>query len=95
MRDAVFYVISYDIVNDRRRTRVMKLLQGHGTRVQRSVFECLLEIPRLTRLLARCNSLIDPTTDSVRAYRLCANCRQAVTWCGIGHPPLDEGPVIG
>ena len=35
-------LISYDIASQRRRRRVVHLLEGHGHRVQESVFICLL-----------------------------------------------------
>ena len=35
----MFYLICYDVVNDRRRNRVSRLLEGYGLRVQKSVFE--------------------------------------------------------
>ncbi|MBC7317262.1 MAG: CRISPR-associated endonuclease Cas2, partial [Chloroflexi bacterium] len=37
-----FYVISYDIPNDRHRLRIAHLLEGYGERVQYSVFEVWL-----------------------------------------------------
>ena len=37
----MFYLICYDVVNDRR-NRVSRLLEGYGLRVQKSVFECVL-----------------------------------------------------
>ena len=37
-----FFLASYDIPDDRRRTRVFKLLRGWGERVQYSVFCCQL-----------------------------------------------------
>jgi len=37
-----FYLISYDIPDDRRRARVFKLMRGWGERVQYSVFCCQL-----------------------------------------------------
>ena len=38
----MFYVISYDIPDDRRRGQLAKVLKGFGTRVQYSVFEAHL-----------------------------------------------------
>ena len=40
--NSVFYVISYDIPDDRRRNQLAKVLKGFGTRVQYSVFEAHL-----------------------------------------------------
>lgn len=34
-----FIVVSYDVVDDRRRTKVMKTLKNFGAHVQYSVFE--------------------------------------------------------
>lgn len=39
----MFVVVSYDIKNDKRRRKVMKLMEGYGERVQYSVFECHLQ----------------------------------------------------
>lgn len=68
------YVISYDIPDDRRRSRVARALKGHGERVQYSVFECLLNEAQFDRLWAELGRLIVPQEDSLRAYRLCPPC---------------------
>jgi len=65
-----FIVVSYDISNDKRRTKVLKTLRDFGTHVQYSVFECRLtkrQIGHLKRLL---NATIE-STDSIRIYYLC------------------------
>lgn len=66
----MFWIISYDIVNDKRRRRVMKALDSVGHRVQYSVFECDLNETRLHRLEGILIREIDPKTDSVRFYPL-------------------------
>lgn len=67
-------VIAYDISDNRRRRKVSDLLEGFGERANYSVFECLLSIPQLDRLIPQLAELIDPKTDSVLAYRVCAGC---------------------
>lgn len=42
MVDKKLYVISYDIVDDRKRTKTVDTLKDYGRRVQKSVFECCL-----------------------------------------------------
>lgn len=37
-----FWVIAYDIVDDRNRNRIANFLEKHGQRVNYSVFECML-----------------------------------------------------
>lgn len=85
----MFTIISYDIVQDRRRTKVMKLLKGYGTRVQYSVFECDVTTPQLNTLVAEIRGLIDQHTDSVRCYLLDAAAVQRVRIMGIGRVTTD------
>jgi CRISPR-associated protein Cas2 len=66
----MFWVACYDIPDDRRRTRVAKLMEGYGRRVQYSVFECDLSPARLQRLEAELKRLIDDREDDVRLYPL-------------------------
>ncbi|MEV5602772.1 CRISPR-associated endonuclease Cas2 [Streptomyces sp. NPDC052299] len=54
----------------RRLRRVAKLCEGHGLRVQKSVFEIIASETDLLRLTAAVNDIIDADTDSVRLYRL-------------------------
>jgi CRISPR-associated protein Cas2 len=54
----------------RRLRRVAKLCEGHGLRVQKSVFEIVASDADLLRLTAAVNDVIDSATDSVRIYRL-------------------------
>lgn len=45
-----FYLVSYDVTNDKRRNRVVKCLLGYGERVQYSVFCCQLSARELLQL---------------------------------------------
>ncbi|MEE1928315.1 CRISPR-associated endonuclease Cas2 [Streptomyces sp. TRM 70351] len=54
----------------RRLRRVAKLCEGHGLRVQKSVFEIVADEKDLLRLLDRIDATIDTTCDSIRIYRL-------------------------
>jgi CRISPR-associated protein Cas2 len=66
--DRKFFVISYDIVKDKARNKVMKLLKGNGNHTQKSVFECLLSDKQIDVLMDKIKSLIDCEKDSVRIY---------------------------
>lgn len=90
----MFYVISYDIVDDKRRLQVAKTLEGFGTRVQYSVFECLLTEDQFDVLIKRLRSLIDPATDSIRSYRLCNACLDEIRLEGRGEVTQDEDVFI-
>ncbi len=80
----MFTVISYDIVDDKRRTKVMNLLKGYGTHVQYSVFECDLTTPQLAQLGRELLDLIDRNVDSVRCYLLDSAAVQRIRVLGIG-----------
>lgn len=80
----MFTIISYDVVQDPRRTRVMKLLKGYGMRVQYSVFECILTSQQLATITAEIRTLIDLNTDSVRCYLLDADAVTRIRILGIG-----------
>ncbi len=93
-RRSQWMVISYDVVNDKRRNKVMKALEGHGHRVQYSVFECDLHPDVLDKLCQRLLSLIDPQTDDVRVYPLCENCLGKVRMLGRAERTERAGYVI-
>ena len=67
----VFVVVSYDIPDDKRRTRVCKLLKNYGAHVQYSVFECHLKRRDYHDMRQRLQKLISPRQDNVRFYFLC------------------------
>ena len=75
----MFIVVAYDVVADRRRTRLHKQLKGFGTAVQYSVFECLLDERQLKEMQALVSKTIDKKQDSVRYYQLCETCRGKIT----------------
>jgi CRISPR-associated protein Cas2 len=89
-RDTMLYVVSYDIPDDRRRTRVHSALTGYGTWVQYSVFECFLDRKQRARLEARLYKEIRPQEDTIRIYGLCETCYQKVEVLGQGEPPEEE-----
>lgn len=59
------YVIAYDIPDDKRRSRLAKLLLSHGDRLQYSVFVIDCRPARLVRLRATIERTITTATDSV------------------------------
>jgi len=61
------YVIMYDIQDSRRLRQIAKLLKAYGIRVQKSVFECLLDEKQLTSLKQEMEKTIREQ-DSIRFY---------------------------
>lgn len=83
------YVIAYDIPDDRRRTKVHKILCGFGSWTQYSLFECFLSKKELVQLKAKLAKHIQETQDSVRFYPLCATCLEKVETIGGPSPQED------
>jgi CRISPR-associated protein Cas2 len=68
-------LVTYDVVTDtaagrRRLRRVAKICEAYGQRVQKSVFECILDAGELATLVHRLDAEIDAEQDSLRIYRL-------------------------
>lgn len=84
--ETAFYVVSYDIPEDRRRGRVHKMLSGFGEWRQFSLFECFLTRAQYLQLQERLRELVVPAEDQVRVYRLCQNCIGQVLAIGQERP---------
>lgn len=87
-------IISYDIRNDKRRRRVVKVLKGVGFRVQYSVFEAHLSIQKIQDLTRRLIKVIDTEEDSVRIYRLCGDCAGHICMMGVGDAVKEVDVII-
>lgn len=95
MSTSIFLVISYDIIDDKRRLKVARLLLDYGAqRVQRSVFEGYITAQHLTALRQRLLRVIDAEEDSVRFYRLCRGCQADVERMGVAQPIDEPGLLI-
>jgi len=70
------YVVTYDIANDKRRTKLSDLLGKYGNRVNYSVFEIELNETKREQLLyeIELKKLLNKKYDSFRFYHLCENC---------------------
>ncbi|MGL5804165.1 MAG: CRISPR-associated endonuclease Cas2 [Xenococcaceae cyanobacterium] len=79
----MFIVISYDIPDDKRRTKIHKMLKSYGQWMQYSVFECVdLTETQYAKLRSRLNKLIKSEEDSIRFYFLCGCCQKKVERIG-------------
>ncbi len=83
-------LLCYDVVDDRRRTRLFRHARGFLRPVQESVFEGRVPASRVASLLDEVKRIIDPETDTVRVYRLCAGCRDWTLVLGTAVVVPDE-----
>lgn len=90
----MLYLVSYDLPDTRRRTKLAKTLEDFGDRVQYSVFECILDEHLLKKMTARINKIILPKDDSVRIYTLCRSCEKVIKIIGQGKVSKIEDVYI-
>lgn len=90
-------LVAYDVATDtkagrRRLRRIANLCVGHGQRVQKSVFECVLSETQVERFTYRLLREIEMSEDSLRIYRL-REPRGAYTQV-FGLAPMDLGGTL-
>lgn len=85
----MFIVISYDIPEDKRRTKVHSILKSYGQWVQYSVFECDVTATQYAKLRSRLSKLIKPEIDSIRFFHFCICCQNKIERIG-GEQPRDN-----
>lgn len=92
-------LITYDVSTEstegqRRLRRVAKICLDHGQRVQKSVFECLVEPGQWVRLRQRLLEETKLEEDSLRFYFLGKNWRPRVEHVGVQTAYDPEGPLV-
>lgn len=85
----MFVLVSYDIKEDKRRTKIHNILKSYGEWVQYSIFECELTETQYAKLRYRLSKLIDHDTDNIRFYFLCRCCQGKIERIG-GEMPQDN-----
>jgi len=93
-RPVEFRLISYDIGDDRRRRRLMRLVEGYAQRVQYSVFEGWLTESQVRRLLKRAGRYVVAPEDSLRIYTLCGACVARIDSRGEAAPAPPASTVV-
>ncbi len=92
-------LITYDVSTvdpegQKRLRKVAKECVNYGQRVQKSVFECILEPAQFTILKNKLEKIIDKEQDSIRYYFLGSNWKRRVEHVGINYTFDPEGPII-
>ena len=89
-------LIAYDVNTEtpegKKRLRlVAKECENAGQRVQKSVFECLVDPAQFVALKSHLENIIDKKQDSLRYYRLGANWQRRVEHVGANPGYNPEG----
>jgi CRISPR-associated protein Cas2 len=89
------YLITYDISDDKRRTKVSVLLDSYGNRANFSVYECSLTKRELKIIIEKIEEeLIDRRYDSIRFYHICQNCVAKSFEIGKREEPFESKDIF-
>lgn len=70
----MFWIISYDISDDKARRRVAKILEDTALRIQKSVFEVEMVPEEFRWLRRKLQRYLKDDTDSIFYHPLCGEC---------------------
>lgn len=92
-------IVSYDVstinrAGQRRLNRIAKICLNYGTRVQNSVFECLVDNAQWTKLKAELLKTFVAEEDSLRFYFLGNNWERRVEHHGTKEIPNLESDTL-
>ena len=90
-KDKIFILVIYDIVDNKKRNKLAKHLQGYGNRVQKSAFEALLTSVQYNEVIRKICNIINEE-DNVRMYRL--NSSNEVVLIGTSDTIYEEDVII-
>jgi len=87
----MFFLVCFDIVDNKTRYRVVKILKGYGVRAQKSVFECAnMTEHGFIKMKSRLDDVIDHSEDTIRFYPLCRTCIKNFEFSGTGMLPYTK-----
>lgn len=92
-------LVTYDVRTEesqgqRRLRRVAKVCEDYGQRVQKSVFECLVDPGQWVKLKNKLTKEIKTDEDSLRFYFLGKNWKIKVEHIGVTTSYDPEGPLL-
>ena len=86
----VNYIVTYDVRDDRRRARISALLAKNGVRIQRSVFQCVLDSNEMSDIVTTCGEILDLDVEVLQVFTMCEGCREHQISLGQANLALDE-----
>lgn len=76
----IFCVVAYDISDNRRRNKIIKVLDKYGIRVNYSVYECMFTHIQFGKVQERIAKLIVDKEDTVIFYPICIDCFSKIVY---------------
>jgi CRISPR-associated protein Cas2 len=90
----VKFLITYDIADDGRRNRLVRLLNEYGRRVQYSCFEVSLNPESLSLLKGKIEEVIIPEEDSVFIFPITEFALPFAVKLGVVEPSVGDSEVL-
>lgn len=84
-------LVIYDIIDNKRRSKMVKLLEGYGIRVQKSAFEVLVRDSQYREMILGIEAIMSEE-DNVRIYRL--NSSNEVMLFGLSMTAYEDELII-
>ncbi|MBT9260270.1 MAG: CRISPR-associated endonuclease Cas2 [Clostridiales bacterium] len=95
MEVLVAYDVNTETKEGRRRLRqVATVCLRYGQRVQKSLFECRLDLAKLEEMVAELIDIIDAERDSLRIYILPGKRKHTVKVYGLDHYVDFDEPLV-
>ena len=94
MREQDYYLILYDIADNKRRKALFGLLESYGASYQFSVFEARLDQTRRVTLHHAIRKLISSSQDRVAIVRVCESCRNKATLLGTQKTVICQHVIV-
>ncbi|RJP47113.1 MAG: CRISPR-associated endonuclease Cas2 [Desulfobacteraceae bacterium] len=91
-----FYLVAYDISNDKRWRKVYKTMRGYGAWLQLSVFQCRLDKIKFLKMEAQLKDIVNHAEDHVIIVDVgpAQNIKPRVRSIGRKFEPVECRPVI-
>ena len=70
----MLYMFCYDISDPKRLRRTAKMLEKYGLRVQKSFFQCDIEVETADKIYEEAKRILEKDEDSFVLYPLCDKC---------------------
>jgi CRISPR-associated protein Cas2 len=70
----LFCVVAYDVADDKRRSRIVKILEKYGVRANYSVFECMFTESQFLKVQQLLREKMKEKEDAIIYYPICVNC---------------------
>lgn len=89
-----YYIIAYDVRDDKRRAKIYKTLKEYAASVQYSVFEGYIAREDLIKLKYRLKRQMHEKEDSICFYSLCVGCRGQIGRLGMEIMVFGKDDII-